>query len=59
MMLSEWQHTKDIAIYKKEIAQLHEEIKNVYNINEAQRILNGQLREEINDLRQQLKEQES
>ena len=38
MMLSEWQHTKDIAIYKKEIAQLHEE---------------------INDLRQQLKEQES
>ena len=42
MMLSEWQHTKDIAIYKKEIAQLQEEIKNVYNINEAHRILNGQ-----------------
>ena len=40
MMLSEWQHTKDIAIYKKEIAQLHEEIKKVYNINEAPKSYN-------------------
>jgi hypothetical protein len=43
---------QDIALYKREIADLHRELENVYNINEDHRILNGELREEIKELQE-------
>jgi len=64
MTVNNWENDqrniiRSVALYKREIADLHKELKNVYNINEEHRILNGQLREEINELRQQLKESTS
>ena len=66
MSISNWNHDKDIALYKKEIADLHEQIQQLhkelseaYDIHEVHRQLNGTLREENLYIRKQLKYERS
>ena len=66
MTVSNWKHDQDIALYRKEIADLHEQIQQLYkelneayDIHEIHRQLNGTLREENLCIRKQLKYERS
>ena len=54
MSISNWNHDKDIALYKRDIDALKEQVKGLQEIEEQHRILNGNLREEIQYLRHQI-----
>jgi len=54
MSISNWNHDKDIALYKRDIDALKEQVKGLQEIEEQHRILNGKLREEIQYLRHQI-----
>ena len=54
MSISNWNHDQDIALYKRDINALKEQVKGLQEIEEQHRILNGKLREEIQYLRHQI-----
>ena len=54
MSISNWNHAQDIALYKRDINALREQVKGLQEIEEQHRILNGKLREEIQYLRHQI-----
>ena len=41
MSISNWNHAQDIALYKRDINALREQVKGLQEIEEHHRILNG------------------
>ena len=54
-MITEWRHTQDVALYKRDIEKLQEELKNLKEIEEEHRKLNGELRLEIAEFKRHYK----